>query len=895
MRDMVFMVRTVVSAQALVTALLAVLLWSLYNRLRKPEFDWWWAFAWTLAALHLGLGTVSLAFARVSSSSKGTIVLITTLIGFLVAPALVFGAMSLRAPRIITRRVVVAGLAASLLLGAAAFAGSVLWSSSGLTQFSVRNAPRTLTLAIALFFSAWVFFQRARSTRSWAARVTGASCLLYGINQSLYTAAEVYVVFHAARGTPAGVWALVYSISLLYLDIALTCGICFGTVLLLVEEYQRSEVELLESVTHRFQMTEQNTALQSEIRQRQEVEHSLRTSEDRYRDLVEHSEDLLCTHDLDGRLLSCNQAPARILGYEAHQILGKFVQDFFPPEYRHLFTEYAERIERDGVATGVITVVTREGERRVWAFRNTLRTDGGARPIVRGMGRDVTEQRRAEQALRRSEEKFAVAFRSSPCAMAIVSAKGDRFIDVNTTFESQTGYSRAELLYRTLSEVPLWFDPADRAAVQDALVRHERLTAREVRIRHKDGRIGTSVLSAEVVDVGRERCVLMASLDISARKEAEARHQAMLTALPDWVFLMSVDGTFLEFHARDQRYLLVPPREFIGRNVRDVLPPDLATRMVECYREALRSDQPATLEYSLPIADELRYYEVRAVRSDGNRVLALVRDQTDRKRAEQRVGELQSELAHVGRVMALGTLTGSLAHEISQPLAAIQTNAYAAQRLLNGAKPDIDEARSALGDIARDNQRIAEVLRRLRALLKREQRDYGAVDVNGIVDDVLTLTRSSLIERRVSIHVVRGEKVPNVFGDRVQLQQVVLNLLMNAADATVGVEDADDRRVTVTTAVSEGGDQVSVSVSDRGVDVSNGVLDRMFEPFFTTKADGMGLGLSICRTIMDAHGGQISAARNEDRGLTISLALDAMRPSTNLVAAPMDHALAVDA
>src|SRR5215475_13209790 len=115
MRDMVFMVRTAVSAQALVTALLAVLLWSLYKRLRKPEFDRWWAFAWTLAALHLGLGTVSLAFAQVSSTSKGILVLVTTLIGFLVAPALFFGAVSLRAPRMVTRRVSIAVLAASLL------------------------------------------------------------------------------------------------------------------------------------------------------------------------------------------------------------------------------------------------------------------------------------------------------------------------------------------------------------------------------------------------------------------------------------------------------------------------------------------------------------------------------------------------------------------------------------------------------------------------------------------------------------------------------------------------------------------------------------------------------------------------------------------------------------
>ena len=898
MRDTVFLVRTLVSAQALVTALLAVLLWSLYARLRKPEFDRWWAFAWTLFAVHLGLGRLALTLPQTWSTGKVIVLLVTTLVGFLVAPALVFGAVSLRAPNMVTRRVSLAVLAVTLVLGAVSVAVSLLWAATPLAPFAIRNAPRTLLLAIALFYCARVFFQRASATRSWAARVTGASCLVYGVSQSVYLVAELYFLTRAARGAPAGgIWPLVYSSALLYLDIALTCGICLGMVLILVEEYQRSELELLESVSRRYQVAEENTVLQSEIRQRQEVEQSLRASEDRYRDLVENSEDLLCTHDLDGRLLSCNQAPARILGYEVDEILGKRVQDFLPPEYRHLFTEYAERIARDGIATGVISVVTRDGERRVWAFRNTLRADGAGKGIVRGMGRDVTEQRRAEQAVRRSEEKFAVAFRLSPCAKVILSTTTNRIIDVNTTFESETGYGRAELLGRTLGDVGFWFDPADRDAVQNAQEQQKRLVAREVRVRHKDGHIGTSVLSTEVIDIGRERCILIASLDISARKEAEARHHAILTALPDWVFLMSVDGTFLEFHARDQRYLVVPPREFIGRNVHDVLPPDLAVRMIDCYREALRSDEPATLEYSLPIGDELRYYEVRAVRSVGNQVLCLVRDQTDRKRAEQRVGELQSELAHVGRVTTLGTLTGSLAHEISQPLAAIQTNAFAAQRMLDMPNPDVAEIRSALGDIARDNRRIAEVLRRLRALLKGERREYAAVDANSIVDDVLTLTRSRLIERRVSVRVVRGERLPNVYGDRVQLQQVLLNLLMNAADAAVDVEDPDNRIVTVTTAVSEldEGPQVSIAVTDRGDGVPNAVLDRMFEPFFTTKNEGMGLGLSICRTIMDAHGGRISARRNADRGLTISVVLDAMRPSVGQVMEPMDRALAMDA
>jgi len=879
MDDTVEMVRTLVSAQALVTACLAVLSWSVFARLRRQEFNRWWAAAWTLSALHLGMGRQLLGFLPEWTPAQGVAAFITTLAGCLVAPALVFAAMNLRASRPIPRPVVVAGLATSVAIAVGSVVTAMLWSVPTLARFAVRTGPRTLLLAIALFVCARVFFRQARATRSWAARITGLACLLHGASQSVYAASSAYYLRGVVVGdSTASHGALQYNAMLLYLDIALTCGICLGMVLVVLEEYQRSQAELFESVSRRREMVEENTALQSEIRRREAIERTLRASEDRYRDLVEHSEDLVCTHDLDGRILSCNQAPARILGYSVEEILERRIQSFLPAAHQHLFDEYAATLRREGIATGLVTVVTRSGEHRVWSFRNTLRTDGDAAPIVRGMGRDVTEQRRAEQALRRSEEKFAVAFRASPCAMAIVSGRDDRFLDVNATFESQTGYARSELLHRTASELGLWFDAADGVIVRDALSREERVQPREVRIRRKDGRVGTFVLAAEVVEVGGDRCVLTASQDVTAWKEADARHRAILMALPDWVFLMSGDGVFLEFHARDQRHLVMSPHEFIGRSVWDVLPPDLASRMIVCYQSALRSGGPETLEYSIPIGEGERYYEVRAVRSESERVLCLVRDVTDRRRAEHRVGELQAELAHASRVMMLGTLTGSIAHEISQPLAAIQTNASAAQRMLHGSEPKVDEIRRVLDDITSDNQRIAEVLRRLRGLLKRELRDHAPVDVNALVHDVVMLVRGSFAERRVALHVEYDEQLPVVVADRVQLQQVVLNLLLNAADASATIEQPDDRRVTVTTAVS--GTQVSVSVTDRGVGFPGADLDRMFEPFFTTKEDGMGLGLSICRTIMEAHGGRMTAVRNPDRGLTCSFVLDAATPPT---------------
>jgi two-component system sensor kinase FixL len=282
---------------------------------------------------------------------------------------------------------------------------------------------------------------------------------------------------------------------------------------------------------------------------------------------------------------------------------------------------------------------------------------------------------------------------------------------------------------------------------------------------------------------------------------------------------------------------------------------------------------------------------VRSVRTERDRVLSLVRDVTDRKRAEHRAGELRDELAHASRAMTLGALNGSLAHEVNQPLAAITTNAYVAQRLVDAQPGNVAQIRELLHDIVSDSQRIADVLRRMRQLLRKDRREDSVVDINVIVSEVLKLVHSNLVERRISTDVVFGSNLPGVRGDRVQLQQVVLNILMNSADA-LSADGVEDKTIHVTTGAVDG--QVVVAVSDHGAVVSDAAFQRMFEPFFTTKPDGMGLGLSICRTILEAHGGEISARRNADRGLTCWFTLDAVESEATTAPYPVfaDRAMA---
>jgi signal transduction histidine kinase len=254
-------------------------------------------------------------------------------------------------------------------------------------------------------------------------------------------------------------------------------------------------------------------------------------------------------------------------------------------------------------------------------------------------------------------------------------------------------------------------------------------------------------------------------------------------------------------------------------------------------------------------------------------ILALVLQSRRRRRAEREAQKRRQELAHMTRVATMGELTASLAHEINQPLAAILSNAQAAQRLLANGGTDGDEIREILADIAADDQRAGEVIRRMRALLRKGESDLAFLDVNELVAEVVALVRGEMILQNVSLSLDLSPHLRRVHGDRIQLQQVLLNLMMNALDAMKDMSGGH-RGVVVRTKTTNAR-TVQVSVKDFGAGVSPEKLEQIFEPFVTTKPHGMGLGLSICRSIIQAHGGRIGTTNNEDRGATFWFTLPA--------------------
>ena len=260
-----------------------------------------------------------------------------------------------------------------------------------------------------------------------------------------------------------------------------------------------------------------------------------------------------------------------------------------------------------------------------------------------------------------------------------------------------------------------------------------------------------------------------------------------------------------------------------------------------------------------------RFYEACIVRCDGDKILSIVRDITDRRRAELETDAQRREMAHLSRVATLGELTGALAHELSQPLTAVRSNAQAARHLLNREPLDQAELRAALDDIVRNNRRAGAVIDRLRAMLRKESPAFQPVDVNDVVRDVVDLAHGEILSRRINLTSRLTPEVPLVQGDRIQLQQVLLNLILNACDA-MGETEAGRRQLVLATELTDG--FVQLAVSDGGPGIPESQLERVFEPFVTFREQGLGLGLAISRSIVSDHGGSIRAENNADGGAT---------------------------
>ncbi len=383
-----------------------------------------------------------------------------------------------------------------------------------------------------------------------------------------------------------------------------------------------------------------------------------------------------------------------------------------------------------------------------------------------------------------------------------------------------------------------------------------------------------TVLGAVVVLVAVQAGWIAALLVSRARRRrTEARNNAILRALPDLMFVQTRDGVYVDYNARDESLLFVPPSQFLGRKMRDIFPPAFSAMFEEKIQRLFDGEEPVIVEYEVPIpSGELRQFEARMVRCESDKFLSIIRDITAEKRAAAALQNAQLELMRASKLATLGEFAASIAHELAQPLTAIIANSRASLRLLERGENDLGEVRRSLHDVLESSRVARDVIHHTRHLFGQGDPEQAPLDLTAIVNEVCMMVSATLLEHRIALDVRLDVGQRMILGDRVQLRQVILNLISNGIQAMEDVADESARRLSILATLNPDG-TARLTVSDTGVGLANVDRARLFSESYTTKPDGMGWGLSISRSIIEAHGGRLWAEANDGGGASFSFTL----------------------
>jgi two-component system sensor kinase FixL len=525
----------------------------------------------------------------------------------------------------------------------------------------------------------------------------------------------------------------------------------------------------------------------------------------------------------------------------------------------------------------------RDGTKVVVASRWALQFEGENPISLLETNNDITERKRTEeereqllareQAARVEADAAQHRFRDLVNSIEGIVWEADavtfKFLFVSKQAERILGYP----IERWLSEATFWkdhIDPEDREWAVNfcaTATAEKRDHDFEYRMIAADGQIvWLRDLVAVVVEGDRATRIRGVMVDITKRKLAEEalRVQASLLNLThDTVFVRDMNDVITYWNRGAEELYGWKKEEAIGQVSHQFTHTIFPAPLEKINEELLRTGRwegelTHTKRGGTQVVVASRWSLQRDEHERPTAILETNNDITERKRAEEALSKAQTELAHITRVMTMGELAASIAHEINQPLAAVVTNGSACMRWLTRSQPDLEEAKDAVQRIIRDGKRASEIIARIRAFLKRTAANRVRLDINEVIQETMALAGNEA-QRRVSLRTDFAANLP-VLGDRVQLQQVILNLMMNGIEAMSSVSDRS-RQLLIKTRRDDS-QKVLISVTDSGIGLDAKRVEHLFEAFFTTKTEGMGMGLSISRSIIEAHGGRLWATSN---------------------------------
>jgi PAS domain S-box-containing protein len=638
-----------------------------------------------------------------------------------------------------------------------------------------------------------------------------------------------------------------------------------------------------------------NALLRDENAERQRAETALRESEKSLQTIIDTIPAHVVRYRADGVPDFMNQTLREFLGPHAglagQAVLNVMNSVVHPDDLPQRLSDWSAHVAAGEPYENEMRGRRADGAYRWQRMRRVpLRDANGTIVNWYGAGHDIDDQKRAEQDLRRSEAHLAEAQRLSHTGVVT--------------------YNGTALLYASEESYRIWgFDPAQglpsrEAAFQrihpgdrdrlDAEVRRAVSEKRRYSIGYRivmpDGTVKHLETIAQPVFSASEKLVeiVATQTDVTDRKRAEDALRRSEVYLAE-AQRLSVTGSFgwrisdnvIVWSRETYRIFDVDPAvKPTLELVREHTHPDDIELVRSTIERMANEDREFDFEHRLLLPDgAIKHLHVRTHRvrfeSGEVEIVGALRDVTAAREAEEALRRSQAELAHAARVTTLGELSASIAHEVNQPLTSIVASGQAAIRWLDRDVPEKEKAHRAIMRLLNEAQRAVQVIGRIRELAKKAEPEMAQVDINSLVEDVVTLVQREAVGQRVAVQTELASELPPVWGDRIQLQQVLINLMINGIQAMASV--IDRARVLVIRTQRYGDDELLVAVEDAGIGIAPENLDRLFGAFYTTKPDGMGMGLSISRSIMEAHGGRVWATRNNGPGMTFQFTLSEYR------------------